>query len=100
MLFRYCAITFNAHRIHYDQPYATGAEGYPGIVVNGGLPGLFLIELFREMAGREPRFFDIRNVGPLYCGRSCHLSAMETETGWALTAEDDSGARAAEALAG
>lgn len=100
MLFRYCAITFNAHRIHYDQPYATSAEGYPGIVVNGGLPGLFLIELFKETAGREPNVFDIRNVGPLYCGRPCHLSAVETAEGWALAATDDTGAPAAEAMAG
>lgn len=100
MLFRYCAITFNAHRIHYDQPYATSAEGYPSIVVNGGLPGLFLIELFKETAGREPDVFDIRNVGPLYCGRPCHLSAVETARGWALAATDDTGAPAAEAMAG
>lgn len=99
MLFRYCAITFNAHRIHYDQPYATSVEGYPGIVVNGGLPGLFLIELFKETTGREPDVFDIRNVGPLYCGRPCHLSAVETAAGWALAATDDTGAPAAEAMA-
>jgi hydroxyacyl-ACP dehydratase HTD2-like protein with hotdog domain len=40
MLFRYSAITFNGHRIHYDHPYVTGTEGYPGLVMNGGLTTL------------------------------------------------------------
>jgi 3-methylfumaryl-CoA hydratase len=99
MLFRYCAVTFNAHRIHYDRPYATGTEGYPGLVVNGGLPGLFLIELFKEISGRQPDVFDIRNVGPLYCGEPCHLRASETGDVWSLTAENDAGEPAAQATA-
>lgn len=48
MLFRFSALTFNAHRIHYDQPYATAVEGYPGLVVHGPLLALMLVELPRR----------------------------------------------------
>ena len=47
LLFRYSALTFNGHRIHYDQPYATGVEGYPGLVVHGPLLATFMVELAR-----------------------------------------------------
>jgi 3-methylfumaryl-CoA hydratase len=45
VLFRYSALTFNGHRIHYDQPYVTGTEGYPTLVMNGGLTTLLVFEL-------------------------------------------------------
>ena len=45
LLFRYSALTFNGHRIHYDQPYATGVEGYPGLVVHGPLLATLLLDL-------------------------------------------------------
>ncbi len=64
LLFRYCALTFNTHRIHYDHPYATAVEGYPALVVNGGLTTLMLTELFRERAGREPDFVTATNRHP------------------------------------
>src|SRR5262249_51772742 len=47
LLFRYSALTFNAHRIHYDLPYARDVEGYPALVMNGGLTALLLIEAAR-----------------------------------------------------
>ena len=50
ILFRYSALTFNGHRIHYDHPYVTGVEGYPGLVMNGGLTTLLVHELVREQA--------------------------------------------------
>ena len=50
MVFRYSAITFNAHRIHYDAAYARGEEGYPDLVVNGGLT----TSLLWEFATRGP----------------------------------------------
>ena len=46
MLFRFSALTFNGHRIHYDQPYVTQVEGYPGLVVHGPLVALFMLDLF------------------------------------------------------
>jgi len=48
LLFRFSALTYNAHRIHYDQPYATGVEGYPGLVVHGPLLALLALELPRR----------------------------------------------------
>ena len=48
LLFRFSALTFNGHRIHYDQPYVTGTEGYPGLIVHGPLLGLLQIELARR----------------------------------------------------
>ena len=48
LLFRFSALTFNGHRIHYDQPYVTGTEGYPGLIVHGPLMGMLQIELARR----------------------------------------------------
>ena len=57
LLFRYSALTFNGHRIHYDQPYATGVEGYPGLVVHGPLLATLLMDLLRRQdLGRVTRF--------------------------------------------
>jgi len=50
-LFRFSALTFNAHRIHYDLPYATQVEGYPGLVVQGPLLAICLLDLIREDFG-------------------------------------------------
>ena len=48
LLFRFSALTYNAHRIHYDRPYATEVEGYPGLVVQGPLQAIALAELCRR----------------------------------------------------
>ena len=48
LLFRFSALTFNAHRIHYDRPYAIHEEGYPGLVVHGPLTAVLLMELVRQ----------------------------------------------------
>ena len=48
LLFRYSALTFNAHRIHYDRRYATEVEGYPGLVVHGPLIATLLMDLLRR----------------------------------------------------
>ena len=53
LLFRFSALTFNGHRIHYDQPYVTGTEGYPGLIVHGPLMGLLQIELARRAPIRQ-----------------------------------------------
>ena len=91
MLFRYSAITDNPHRIHYDQPYATGAEGYPALVVNGSIPAMFLLELYRSHAGREPAAFSSRNVAPMFCGRPLLLNALNEGASWRLWAQDEQG---------
>lgn len=97
LLFRYSAITFNAHRIHYDQPYATGEEGYPGLIVNGGLTMLLLLEKVKEVAGRPLRSVDVRNRRPLVCGKAAWLCLTPSEPGWALWAENERGHVALEA---
>ncbi len=99
LLFRYSAVTFNAHRIHYDQPYATGTEHYPALVVNGGLTALFLLELFRRATGREPVSMAARNLRPLFCGRPVRLCAKRDGEGWRLWAVDTEGRIALEAEA-
>jgi len=96
MLLRYCAITFNTHRIHYDHPYATQEEGYPALVVNGGIPVLFLLQLFRAEAGREPAWAEVRNKAPLFCRQPLRLCAVPGDASWRLWAEDDGGRAAVE----
>ena len=89
MLFRYSAICFNTHRIHYDVPYATGEEGYPGLVVNGGLSALLLIDLFARRVGRQPQSFEYRNTGAVICGRPVRLCGKADGDGWSLWIEDE-----------
>jgi len=48
MLFRYSALTFNGHRIHYDRSYVTQVEGYPGLIVHGPLIATLLVDLLRR----------------------------------------------------
>ncbi len=74
LLFRYSAVTFNGHRIHYDADYVRSEEGYPGLVVNGGLTLLLLIEAATRGIGRAPSGFDVRNVRPLFAGRPLRLA--------------------------
>jgi 3-methylfumaryl-CoA hydratase len=77
LLFRYSALTFNGHRIHYDRPYATEAEGYPGLVVHGPLIATLLLDLLRRhRPDAAVRRFSFRAVSPLFdsepftvCGR-------------------------------
>lgn len=67
LLFRYSAVTFNGHRIHYDHPYATKVEGYPGLVVHGPLIATLLVDLLRrERPDVTLRAFEFRAVRPLY----------------------------------
>lgn len=67
MLFRYSALTFNGHRIHYDQPYATKVEGYPGLVVHGPLIATLLMDLIRrERPEARLARFAFRAVSPLF----------------------------------
>lgn len=89
LLFRYSAITDNPHRIHYDAAYALGAEGYPALVVNGSIPGLYLLEMFRAAAGREPVALVSRNVAAMFCGQPLHLCVGRDAQGWRLWAHND-----------
>jgi 3-methylfumaryl-CoA hydratase len=78
-LFRFSALTFNGHRIHYDRPYAM-AEGYPDIVVHGPLLALLLLDAAcRNARGREPAAFEYRAVSPLFSGEPILLQGGETD---------------------
>jgi len=67
LLFRYSALTFNGHRIHYDRSYVTEAEGYPGLIVHGPLIATLLADLVaREMPQAVMREFNFRSVGTLF----------------------------------
>lgn len=68
-LFRFSALTFNGHRIHYDRDYAQGAEGYPGLVVHGPLLATLLVNHWLEAnPGRTPERFAFRAERPVFDG--------------------------------
>ena len=74
LLFRYSALTFNTHRIHYDLAYATGEEGYRGLVVHGPLTATLLLDLARQELGDNAlATFAFRGMSPAICGDALHL---------------------------
>lgn len=79
MLFRYSALTFNSHRIHYDRDYARTDEGYPGLVVHGPYLATLLFEhLARCTPGRRVATFAFRAVSPSFDGEVLTLGATIT----------------------
>jgi len=67
LLFRYSALTFNGHRIHYDRSYATEVEGYPGLIVHGPLIATLLVDLLlQNMPEAQLSDFSFRAIGPLF----------------------------------
>lgn len=81
LLFRYSALTFNAHRIHYDLPYAQEQESYPGLVVHGPLQASLLMRAATDHAGRNPDHFRFRGVHPVFLGQPMALTGVRTESG-------------------
>ncbi len=75
LLFRYSALTFNAHRIHYDRAYATDVEHYDGLVVHGPLLATLLMQFAARCAGRPPRQFSFRALRPVIDSADAHLCA-------------------------
>jgi 3-methylfumaryl-CoA hydratase len=74
MLFRYSALTFNGHRIHYDRDYSRSQEGYPGLVVQGPFLATLLIDhALRDRPGAMPARFDFRAVSPTFDGEEIVL---------------------------
>jgi 3-methylfumaryl-CoA hydratase len=76
LLFRYSALTFNGHRIHYDRNYATGAEHYPGLVVHGPLQSTLLLDLCRRHEPRPVKRFEYRASSPLYAGETLSVNGV------------------------
>src|SRR6266704_2947716 len=82
LLFRYSALTFNGHRIHYDRAYARDEEGYPDLVVHGPLTATLLQQFALEHGGGRPlAHFDFRGVTPLFVGRPFQLEGRQVEDG-------------------
>ncbi|MEM1149186.1 MAG: MaoC family dehydratase N-terminal domain-containing protein [Pseudomonadota bacterium] len=78
LLFRYSALTFNGHRIHYDRPYAKDVEKYPGLVVHGPLQATLLYDLaIRTFPDRTPVSFTFRGNRPLFDFDTVTLNARE-----------------------
>ena len=105
LLFRYSALTFNGHRIHYDRSYVTEVEGYPGLIVHGPLIATLLLDLLRrEVPDRRVSRFEFKAMRPIFdihrfsvCGRNEPAGANGERV--ALWARDHEGALAMKASA-
>ncbi|NCU11717.1 MAG: hypothetical protein GXC70_06090, partial [Sphingomonadaceae bacterium] len=87
LLFRYSALTFNSHRIHYDRPYAAGEENYRGLVVHGPLTATLLLDLARrELGDNALKSFTFRGVSPAICGEMLHLVLRSKDAAFELGA--------------
>jgi 3-methylfumaryl-CoA hydratase len=100
LLFRFSALTFNSHRIHYDLPYAQQREGYPALVVQAPLTAALLLDLAASDAGCEAiTGFSFRAVAPAFAGQALQLSGRDNGTQLELAAFDADGRTVMEAQA-
>lgn len=100
LLFRYSALTFNTHRIHYDSPYAHEVERYRGLVVHGPLTASLLLQLAAsELGENRLRSFAFRGLSPAIAGEPLHLVMRKSETGFDLAAFADDGRQVTQASA-
>jgi 3-methylfumaryl-CoA hydratase len=100
LLFRYSALTFNSHRIHYDRRYVTQTEGYPGLIVHGPLIATLLIDLLRRNTDRTVVSFRFRAVSPLFDVAPFSVHGVPNGDSVALWARNPEGHLAMEAEAG
>jgi 3-methylfumaryl-CoA hydratase len=78
LLFRYSALTFNGHRIHYDRDYVTKVEGYPGLIFHGPLQAALIVELAAKLrGGTPPKKLAYRGVQPLFEGSEFSVNAND-----------------------
>lgn len=91
LLFRYSALTFNGHRIHYDRDYVTKVEGYPGLIFHGPMQAAFIVELAAKLHnGQPPKKLAYRGVLPLFEGTEFSINANDKDGGmelWVANAE-------------
>ena len=100
LLFRYSALTFNGHRIHYDHNYTTGEEGYPGLVVQGPLMATLLMNLAQKHRPNKPlREFEFRGAAPAFVDQVLLLS-VEDDKAESLAVSNQQGALIMTARAG
>jgi 3-methylfumaryl-CoA hydratase len=97
LLFRFSALTYNAHRIHYDRDYARQEEGYPGLVTHGPLQVMAMAEAVRRHRGgvRVGETFDYRLVSPLFEHQACIVGMSEDQAGVETWVRDEYGRRTA-----
>lgn len=97
LLFRYSALTYNAHRIHYDRDYTREVEGYPGLVVHGPLQALLMAEATRREAGAPTgdQVFTYRLLAPLFDGDSLTVRVVPEAGGHVTSVHDAAGMRTA-----
>ncbi|MCJ2143041.1 MaoC family dehydratase N-terminal domain-containing protein [Methylobacterium sp. E-066] len=91
LLFRYSAMTFNGHRFHYDQPYATQVEGYADLVVHGPIQATLLMNLAATLLGRMPRTFTHRGVSPMTANQMFRVCGRRTGEGFEGVTLDEAG---------
>ncbi len=92
LLFRYSALTFNGHRIHYDRRYVTEVEGYPGLVVHGPLIATLLMDLVRRHApGADVAAFQFKAVRPTFDGHTFRVNGQREGDTVRLWAQDHEG---------
>jgi len=84
LLFRYSALTFNGHRIHYDNPYVRKEEGYPGLIVHGPMQATMLVQFAEKLRGKCPARFDFRSLSPLFDDAPFTLNAEPDADGLRL----------------
>lgn len=89
LLFQYSALGFNSHKIHIDRAHARNVEGFPDLVVNGGIATLLLTEFLRREMGIVPSSFKARHIAPLFCGSPITMVANNTDGKWRLQAFDN-----------
>ncbi|AKM08501.1 FAS1-like dehydratase domain-containing protein [Pelagerythrobacter marensis] len=101
LLFRYSALTFNTHRIHYDAPYARDIERYRGLVVHGPLTASLLLQLAaQELGDNTLSTFAFRGLSPAIAEEPLHLAMRKAERGIEVAAFGGDGRQVMEASAG
>ncbi len=100
LLFRYSALTFNTHRIHYDAPYTSDVEHYRGLVVHGPLTASLLLQLAARVCGENTLTdFTFRGLSPAIAGEPLHLVLRRRESAVELAAFAGDGRRVMQAQA-
>jgi 3-methylfumaryl-CoA hydratase len=93
LLFRYSALTFNAHRIHYDHVYATEIEAYPGLVVHGPLQATLLLNLAADVLKRTPDRLSFRGLAPISLPCELQLHCQKDGPAGTVWCQDQTGLR-------
>lgn len=101
LLFRFSALTFNTHRIHYDAPYARDVERYRGLVVHGPLMASMLLQMAaKQLGGNALKSFAFRAVSPAIADEVLHLALRKSDDGLELGAFASDGRQCVKASAG